>query len=118
MPDYDDRKVGRIAFAMILIATAIPTGLRSPRIRPQTRLAPLDFLSNVLLYVPFGFAARNRGLSSAMRRGAALSLIIEGAQLFYRGRYATVLDVVANTAGAAIGAHWFRPSESVQKPAE
>lgn len=72
-----------------------------------------DFLSNILLYVPFGFfgvlagpkawgAAGRAVLASLL--GAGLSVCIELTQSFDAGRYTTATDVYANFAGAALGA--------------
>jgi glycopeptide antibiotics resistance protein len=67
----------------------------------------LEILANVALFVPFGILAmtafRMRVWSTAAA-GLATSLLIEGVQLFLPTRYSTVSDLVANTAGALIGA--------------
>ena len=70
---------------------------------------PLDFIANVLLFIPLGFfyhmarGARQSALS-VLWLGALASVAIEAAQLFETVRNATVLDVVANALGAWLGA--------------
>lgn len=67
----------------------------------------LEILANVALFVPFGILAltafRMR-VWSATLAGLATSCLIEGVQLFLPTRFSTVSDLVANTAGALIGA--------------
>lgn len=65
-----------------------------------------DFLSNILLFVPFGFALRRRGwpLLRVVLIGAAASLTIEVAQLgLITGRDPNAGDLLANTLGALVG---------------
>jgi VanZ family protein len=60
------------------------------------------------MFVPFGVLAltayRWMRVWSATLAGLVTSGIIEGVQLFLPTRFATVSDVVANTAGALLGA--------------
>ena len=72
---------------------------------------PYDFIVNVLLFVPLGFLFRLA--APGERQGAVLlvicnavlvSVAIETMQLFDVTRESAVLDVVANTVGAAVGA--------------
>lgn len=65
-----------------------------------------DAILNLLLFLPLGFllALRNRG--SPVRAWAgltALAVVIEAAQLFLPGRFATLSDILMNSAGAGIG---------------
>ena len=72
------------------------------------RWTRFDALANVLAYVPFGFFValipRRRPawsrLSVAVATGAALSFAMETLQMFLPPRDATVVDLLANTAGA------------------
>lgn len=73
-----------------------------------------DVVMNVLMFVPFGFVyqlTRPRGAPTDWPRvvmlGAALSAGIEVAQLFAPQRYSSPLDLLTNTAGAALGASLF-----------
>ena len=112
MRDRDIAIIRRTAVVIILIVTAIPTGLRRPTIeQPQWKLFPVDFILNIALYLPFGFGIGNRTLGAAIGQGAILSTLIEGLQTFYRGRSAMIMDVIANTAGAGIGALLFRVAQ-------
>lgn len=68
----------------------------------------LEVAANVAMFVPFGVLAltayRWMRVWSATLAGLVTSGIIEGVQLFLPTRYATVSDLVANTAGALLGA--------------
>lgn len=78
-----------------------------------TSRASLQVVLNVVLFIPFGIIARRywgRGPVVSILSGAALSLLIETTQLtaiwgIYDCAYrvADVDDLIANTAGAAIG---------------
>ncbi len=70
-----------------------------------------DVVSNILLYIPFGFfaayALQKRGLAavaSATLAGFALSLFVELFQFYDLGRYQELTDVCSNTFGALLGA--------------
>ncbi|MHC5066739.1 MAG: VanZ family protein [Planctomycetota bacterium] len=72
-----------------------------------------DALLNYLLFVPGGvWAARRLGGRKAVLLLLMLSLTIELAQLAIPGRFATLADVLCNTAGAATGALFSRPRPS------
>ena len=68
----------------------------------------LEVAGNVALFVPFGAlsltAYRWMRVWSAMLAGLVTSGLIEGVQLFLPTRYSTVSDLIANTAGACLGA--------------
>ena len=74
-----------------------------------------DIAVNVLAYVPLGALAyhrfrqlgRARPLALTLAFAAALSFVLEVAQLFVPGRVASISDVLANGAGAAMGAAIF-----------
>jgi VanZ family protein len=73
-----------------------------------------DFVANILLFVPLGFLYRlarpsptDRFGVSVLFIGALVSALIEAAQLFSSARNASALDVVANAAGAWLGAWAF-----------
>ena len=75
------------------------------------RWTRFDLAANALAYVPFGFfvALVPRGrppagrLSVAVAAGAAMSFAMETLQMFVPPRDANIIDMMANTAGAAIG---------------
>jgi len=75
----------------------------------------LDVVSNVLLFVPFGFLLTGPGfwrgargwilrIATAGALAALFSLSVEIGQLFSPGRTASVIDVEADVAGAVLGA--------------
>ncbi|RMF86568.1 MAG: VanZ family protein [Nitrospinota bacterium] len=76
------------------------------------RVSRTDIAGNVLLFLPFGFLAwgawprpsRGRGaLITITGAGAALSMTIEGLQLFLVHRHTGLHDVISNTAGTLLG---------------
>ena len=118
------RYPGALAVCTLLIAYAslYPFApLRMPSdfalevfVRPRYVL-PFDIAINVLAYMPLGVVAcyryRSKGLTHPMLRaiafGAALSVAMEFLQLFIPNRVSSLLDVVTNTSGAALGASAF-----------
>jgi len=76
-----------------------------------TRWTRFDVLANTLAYVPFGFFVglipRHRStphqLAMAILAGAGLSLPLETLQMYTPLRDASVVDLAANVAGAALG---------------
>lgn len=66
-----------------------------------------DFLSNVVLFVPLAAGLRGAGVPAraTVALGLVLSVAVELAQLGIPGRESALGDVVANTAGAALGAY-------------
>jgi VanZ family protein len=71
-----------------------------------------DAIANILLYIPFGFFSVQsvRRLRTfilvllVVFAGTALSVALELTQLYDLGRYSTLADVYANTAGTLLGA--------------
>ncbi len=77
-----------------------------------------DWLDNVLMFIPFGFAlacaARARGIQTrwlipliGLLAGAVCSTCIELLQLWLPGRDSAIADVLANSAGSLLGAGLF-----------
>jgi len=75
------------------------------------RWTRFDAIANVVSYAPFGFfvalVPRRRPplgrLSVALAAGAALSFALESLQMFVPPRDANAIDLISNTAGAALG---------------
>ncbi len=73
-------------------------------------LDPVDFVANILLFVPLGFLYRLTGPKrrsyalGVLALGALLSTAIELAQLFEGSRNTSVVDVATNAFGAWLGA--------------
>jgi glycopeptide antibiotics resistance protein len=70
-----------------------------------------DWIANIGLFIPLGAAYAWRGqgrrlIWQAAIAGLACSLAVELAQVFMHGRAPTVADLIANTAGAWLGARW------------
>jgi VanZ family protein len=75
---------------------------------------PYDAVFNLLLFVPLGFLfrlatsrERHGSILGVIRDAALISIGIEAMQLFDTTRQSTLIDVIANTAGAALGAFAF-----------
>ncbi len=97
--------------AVTLIITLLPFDFAWPdEWRVLDVLEPVDFVANVLLFIPLGFfyaLARDHHRPSPLHvliLGALTSTAIESAQLFEAARTTAVFDVVANAAGAWLGA--------------
>ena len=83
------------------------------------RVRPADFLLNVLLFVPFGYAGLRvwaggaggavlptggrRTIATVIVAGCLLSTAVEVFQVYCHGRIPTTVDVISNTLGAWIG---------------
>ena len=66
----------------------------------------LEFLANIVLFVPFGaLIALSLRLPwwAVVALGFAVSVAIELVQLALPTRHSTILDVIANTTGAGVG---------------
>lgn len=94
-----------------LIATLLPFQFGWPAQWQMTILLdPVDFVANILLFVPLGFLYRltrpkTHGFAlGVLVLGALLSLAIESAQLFESNRNTSIVDVVTNAFGAWMGA--------------
>jgi hypothetical protein len=76
---------------------------------PVARWSISDFVSNVLLFVPIGLCGiaslvgRRGGLSAVLFGSLVLSTVLELAQAFVPWRTPSVVDVAAETIGAACG---------------
>jgi hypothetical protein len=108
---------------MVLAATAIPIELRSPSLATWGfGVWPSDVLANVLGYVVVGIVLTDLGPIRAVIAAASLSMFAETAQLGMAHRDPSIVDVLANIAGAilgiAIAAHWkiHLPDLAVNRP--
>lgn len=64
-----------------------------------------NLIANILLFLPVGFLYRlTTRRPSALLFGAGISLAIETTQLFIPARTPSVVDILANTMGAGLGA--------------
>jgi len=85
--------------------------------QPFDRFAFRDGASNLVLYVPLGFASAivfGRRWWAAPLLGLALSASVEMLQLYDAARTCSMWDVICNTAGAALGmlaARWLPAGE-------
>lgn len=105
-----------------------PILLRLPEFTQNLQRGPSvffteDFLSNILLFIPFGiivslhFPARWRkgrwSVVATVLLACLLSSLIEFAQLFVRNRHSSLTDIVSNVLGALAGSlvirFWPRP---------
>ena len=112
--------IGTIVY-MLVVAAALVVPASPPHVSrgylqdiPLGRRLVADVAVNVAMFVPIGWglrrAARRRGgaprtrLLQAVILAAAFSLTMESLQAWLPNRYSSVVDVLANTLGAIIGA--------------
>lgn len=73
----------------------------------DTAYTSLEFLANIALFVPFGLllsaSAPKLPWWAVTLAGCATSVLIECVQILLPTRFPTLSDVIANTAGAALG---------------
>lgn len=100
--------------AIILLITLIPFQFYVPEhITFRWRLAPEDFIRNIILFIPLGFLFRqtcqhkSRRYGNALLFGFLLSLFIETSQSFVLSRFTSGYDLIANTTGTLLGAGCF-----------
>jgi glycopeptide antibiotics resistance protein len=101
--------------AVTLIITLAPFRFASAPVHGITDIWNWsDIVLNILMFVPIGFVYQLTRPARATAQwlhafflGAALSGIIEFAQLFEATRYTSLIDVLTNAAGAALGAWVF-----------
>ena len=63
----------------------------------------LQFLSNVIMFVPIGLLSAEHGWKGTILTGVAFSIGIEAAQFLLKNGFSELDDVIANTAGTAVG---------------
>lgn len=110
------RTWGRVAlgaYALFLVVALLtpqpPTPAESLLVRWSRGVLPAGWVSdawrNVLLFVPVGLAAgaTGRGWRRALAAAVAISVAAEGLQVVIPGRFTSLLDVVANGTGGALG---------------
>jgi len=97
--------------AAVLYGSLYPWHLRGPEPRLaqhfwSTVTSAFELTLNVAIYVPIGFflCAASRSTFIAVLGGTLISLTAETAQIFIVTRESRAADVLANTAGAGIGA--------------
>lgn len=91
-----------VALSAIVLGTAMPVELRSEPFLFWTPNA-VDFLVNVLLFLPVGVALLRRNFAAVFLTAGVLSAAVETLQLWHFERYASPFDVVANAMGAGLG---------------
>jgi VanZ family protein len=97
-------------FALVtLVITLSPFDFEQQSFRITLGVVPHDVVLNIALFLPLGFLSRTlqrgrpgRGRRLVLLLGAS-SLLVEIGQLFLHGRFASPVDVVANTYGAYLG---------------
>ena len=80
----------------------------------------LEFTANIGMFIPVGILLAlllpPRQWWVAVLIGFAMTVTIETAQLFIPGRFSDLRDIVANTAGAAIGVSIVRVIRAADRP--
>jgi glycopeptide antibiotics resistance protein len=98
--------------SMIVLITLLPFRFQWPtRVRILSAGGLFDVVTNISMFLPLGFFYRllrhdqpDRWGLRTLGVGVLLSVGIELAQLFLRGRYSSLIDVAANSLGAWGGA--------------
>lgn len=95
-----------LAVLLMTLAPFWPLRAQPRGFAPASRLGPLDFALNIVLFLPAGalLARIGRRASACTAAAALLSLAIESAQMWIPHRYPSQLDVLANALGALAGA--------------
>jgi concanavalin A-like lectin/glucanase superfamily protein/VanZ like protein len=89
---------------LVLAATAIPIELRHPAFSSLNfSVFPLDFVANIVGYVPVGLVLAELGPFRGILLAALLSIGAEATQFAMMHRDPSVIDVIANIAGAVLG---------------
>lgn len=73
---------------------------------PLLTFARIEFIANVLLFVPFGFLFTlilRRGHYVVLPAALVVSVAVEACQVLIDERVSSLLDVVANVTGACVG---------------
>jgi hypothetical protein len=96
---------------MVLTAIAVPIELRSlGNASMSFDFDTLDFFENIAGFIPVGIVLAEFGLLRGVILAALMSIFSETGQLVMMHRDPSVMDVVANTIGAIVGAgiarHW------------
>ncbi|MDW6021592.1 LamG-like jellyroll fold domain-containing protein [Mesorhizobium sp. BAC0120] len=95
----------RPAVLLILAATAVPVEMRPPGYATlDFTLYPADFVENLAGYAPLGLVLAASGPLRAVVAAALISAIAEVSQFVMMHRDPSVIDILANTIGAAFGA--------------
>jgi hypothetical protein len=90
---------------MVLAAIIVPIELRSPgRAALDFGFDAPDFFANIAGFIPIGIVLGEFGLLRGVILAALMSIFAETGQLWMMHRDPSVMDVVANTTGAIIGA--------------
>jgi VanZ family protein len=91
--------------ALVLAVTAVPTRPRAPTLAAISGFDfdPLDVVENVLGYVPLGAVLGTRTVQSTLGVATAISGLAEVSQFFAEGRSPSLIDLLTNITGAALG---------------
>jgi len=94
------------ATLLVTLAPFWPLRASPCRFAAASRLGPLDFVLNIVMFLPAGalLAKLGRRVSTATALAALLSLGIESAQMYIPHRHPSQLDILANALGAFVGA--------------
>ena len=115
MPEESPRRSAQLrlelpVIVLVLAFTAVPIELRPLMLVPGSlasffflHVDVSDIVANILFYIPFGLAFASRGVWTALKLAAGISLFAEACQLFAWGRASGLTDVSANVLGAIVG---------------
>jgi VanZ family protein len=113
--------LGTLAYTLLVVAILVaPTSAPHDRrgylaeYHPLGRRLVADVAVNIALFVPLGWGLHHTGrglgvpprmlLAAAVLAAGVFSLLMETLQFWLPARYSSIVDVLANTAGALLGA--------------
>lgn len=96
-----------LAIAAIVSTTAVPIELR-PALWWDGGFDAIDFIENLLLYMPLGAAFSRRSWRLLVAVAAILSIAAELVQVWSFDRFSSPYDVLGNVLGALLGASLWR----------
>jgi glycopeptide antibiotics resistance protein len=89
--------------SLVLAATAVPIDLRFESLALTWRIEAFDVIANLIGYIPIGIVLARLGPGRAIALATLIAMLAESTQVFAMFRFVSPLDVVWNSAGAAIG---------------
>jgi hypothetical protein len=102
-----------LAICAIVLGTMLPIDVRAPLLRIGT-FQVADFVQNLVLFAPLGFALAERRAWTILLVAGGLSITAEILQVWQFERFSSLWDLIGNMLGAYLAAvarrRWVRPT--------